>query len=67
MYSHQHDRLYKTVKLHQYIMNLINFTIEHRFDWEYLTVLICHAVVRTTSIYKRDVKLYVPKNYPFTE
>jgi hypothetical protein len=37
-YSRQHVRLYKTVKLHQCILNLIDFTIEHRFDWEYLTV-----------------------------
>jgi hypothetical protein len=47
-YNQQHFRLYKTVKLHQYILNLINFSTEHRFDWEYLTVLTCHAVVRTS-------------------
>jgi hypothetical protein len=38
MYSQQYVRLYKTVKLHQYIFNVIQFTIKHRFDWEYLTV-----------------------------
>jgi hypothetical protein len=38
MYSRQHARLYKTVKLHQKIFNLKTITIKHRFDWEYLTV-----------------------------
>jgi hypothetical protein len=46
-YSQQHVTLYKTVKLHQLILNLFNFILEHRFDWEYLTVLTRHAVVRT--------------------
>jgi hypothetical protein len=31
-------RLYKTVKFYQWIFNLIQFTIKHRFDWKYLTV-----------------------------
>jgi hypothetical protein len=37
-YSQQHVRLYMTVKLLQSIFKLTNFTIKHRFDWEYLTV-----------------------------
>jgi hypothetical protein len=38
MYTQQHLRLYKTVKLVQLILNLIHFNIKHRFDWEYLAV-----------------------------
>jgi hypothetical protein len=38
MYSQQHVRLYKTVKLYHKIFNLTHFTIKHVFDWEYLTV-----------------------------
>jgi hypothetical protein len=37
-YSQQHVMLYKTVKVHQPIINLIAFTIKHRYDWLYLTV-----------------------------
>jgi hypothetical protein len=32
MYSQHHARQYKTVKLHQYIFNLIHFIRKHRFD-----------------------------------
>jgi hypothetical protein len=47
MYRRQHVRLYKTVKFSKLIFNHKHLDIENRFDWEFLTGLIWHTVVRT--------------------
>jgi hypothetical protein len=62
----KHVKLSKTVKFLHLIFNLNHFATNHRFDWEYLTVLTCRDVPTIVMMACDNYDTLISSGHPFS-